>query len=66
MGDATREALVRRSTRRHMPIWPSPASAIAPFTYRAVTPGLFDSIVSAAMHAGTTRISIIRSQRAER
>ena len=37
-----------------------PSQAVAPFTYRAVTPGLFNSIVNAGMHGQTP------AQRAEK
>jgi cytochrome o ubiquinol oxidase subunit 2 len=44
-----------------------PSKAVAPFTYRAVTPDLFSSIVNADMGTQESSLSICStSQRAER
>ena len=44
-----------------------PSSAVAPFTYRAVAPDLFDGIVSAGMQPdGPSRARYPTSQRAEK
>jgi cytochrome o ubiquinol oxidase subunit II len=43
-----------------------PSEAIAPFTYRSVTPGLFGGIVNAAMNGDPSLCTPLASQRAER
>jgi cytochrome o ubiquinol oxidase subunit 2 len=43
-----------------------PSEAVAPFTYRSVTPGLFGGIVNAAMNDDPSLCTPLASQRAER
>jgi cytochrome o ubiquinol oxidase subunit II len=44
-----------------------PSSAVAPFTYRSVTPGLFNGILGSAMHQhGSTGLAHPTAQRAEK
>ena len=50
--DATRGTRRRRSTPRATPSWPSRALNVAPFTYRAVEPDLFQQIVTQTLPPG--------------
>ena len=43
-----------------------PSEAVAPFTYHAVAPGLFNDILSAAMHPGDPSRLALASQRTEK
>ena len=50
-GWTQRAAPVRSSTRKTYAELAKPSEAVAPFTYRAVAPGLFDSILVSEMQS---------------